>query len=100
MALTLKWFFRTPTTGSARPVDQIITAAFHRVKALSIDITGQMHEWAIYELFIENAFRTREDDSEEPCLRAGLQQSRLVDGTWHRHEDVTFTFTSAAFTEG
>lgn len=82
-----------------RPAGQLISATFCRVRELSIDVTGQTHDWAIYELCIENASRTLQDGREAPCLRAGLQQSRLVDGIWHRHEDITFTFDRAEFTE-
>jgi hypothetical protein len=83
-----------------RPHDQLIEAKFNRVADLSIAFSGQSHEWAIINLSITEATRSREDRSTEPCLKATLLQHRLADGReWVLHEDLSFTFKEATFRE-
>ncbi len=83
-----------------RPADQRITARFFEVMDLSVDFSGQLHEWSVYEMFIADARRVLEEGREEACLKAALVQSRLMDNReWQRHEDVSFTFRRAEFVE-
>ena len=82
-----------------RPHTQLIEAEFRQVKDLSINFSGQAHEWSILNVLVTESARTREDGSSEPSFRAVLLQNRLENNEWQPNEDLAFTFTEGVFHE-
>ena len=82
-----------------RPHTQLVEAEFRQVKELSINFSGQSHEWSILNVLVRESTRIREDGSGEPCFRMVLLQNHLEGDKWQPHEDLVFTFLEAAFYE-
>lgn len=97
--LTIRFAHYNYRNGAPPPTQQV-EATFYDVKQLALDFTGHAYDWAIQTMGFEEAMRHRDDGVSEPCLRAVLRQSRLSSTqTWVIHDDLTFTFLNAAFTE-
>ena len=82
-----------------RPHTQLVAAEFRQVKDLSINFSGQSHEWSILNVLITESARTREDGSNESCFKAVFLQNRLESNEWKPNEDLAFTFAEGAFRE-
>ena len=82
-----------------RPHTQLIEAEFRQVKDLSVNFSGQAHEWSILDLLVTESTRTREDGSNEACFKAVFLQSRLEGNEWQPNEDLVFSFTEGVFRE-
>jgi hypothetical protein len=82
-----------------RPHTQLIAVEFRQVKELSIDFSGQAHEWSILNVWVTESTRTREDGSSEPCFKVVFLQNRLDNNEWKSSEDLAFTFAESVFRE-
>jgi hypothetical protein len=82
-----------------RPHTQLVEAEFRQVKNLSIDFSGQAHEWSILNVLVTESARVHEDGSTEACFKAVFLQNRLENNEWQPNEDLAFTFTEGVFRE-
>ena len=82
-----------------RPHTQQVEAEFRQIKDLSIDFSGQAHEWSILNVLVTESTRTREDGSNELCFKAVFLQNRLESNEWKSNEDLVFTFAESVFRE-
>jgi len=51
-----------------RPHTQRVEASFRQVKDLSINFSGQPHEWSILNVLVTESAQSRADGSSVPCL--------------------------------
>jgi hypothetical protein len=82
-----------------RPHTQLVAAEFRQVKDLSINFSGQAHEWSILNVLVTESTRTRADGSSEPCFKAVFLQNRLESNEWKPNEDLAFTSAESVFRE-